>query len=237
MQGLDLESKDLDEVKKDLILNNIGSSHFKSILDHIGRRDLDTVHYNEVMEYMTRRYQRKINIFYERYKFGNRSRHHSESDMDFIAALKELSVNCDFGEATDERVRDRFVLQLNDQSIQQDLMRKFHTNDATLDEVLEEVLVLSTSTKAVSIMKNNTNNKGDSDEVVMKVSPDRASKKQSENRMSTTLPMVLDPKVSCVRCGRSKHKLGDRCPATNIECHLCKAKGHFAAVCIKFGKA
>ncbi|KII63600.1 hypothetical protein RF11_16412 [Thelohanellus kitauei] len=110
------DSKNQDDLKKDLLKN-------------ICRN----LHYNTVLEYIARRLQQNIYIFYMRYKFRKRIRHRSDLVIDFVAALK----------------------------IQQYLVRKFHANDATIYELLEEVLVLLTSTKLVSVMKNNMNNKGD----------------------------------------------------------------------------
>ena len=35
---------------------------------------------------------------------------------------------------------------------------------------------------------------------------------------------------SCTRCGREAHPR-EKCPAINAECHRCKRKGHYGAMC------
>ncbi|KII64756.1 hypothetical protein RF11_06648 [Thelohanellus kitauei] len=134
MQGLDLTGEELDEFKKDLLLNNLECTHFKTIVDHVGAIGSKTTTYSKIVSYMATRHQEKINVFYERFNFGNRSRRGNETIMEFLGALKDLSVNCDFGDQVDERIRDQFVLKLKDESIHQDLMRRFTTIKSTLDE-------------------------------------------------------------------------------------------------------
>ncbi|KII64146.1 hypothetical protein RF11_09340 [Thelohanellus kitauei] len=172
MQGVEVDGDNdkLEELKKDLLLNNIGSGNFKTILDHIGISNVDAITYEMIVAFMTRRHQQKLNIFLERFTFGNRVRGHNETIMDFLSSLKDLAVNCNFGESSDERIRDQFVLKLNDECMQQDLMRRFHTNEASLDEVVEEALVLSTSKRAASTIRGSSNCKSEAEyDIVMKV--------------------------------------------------------------------
>ena len=39
------------------------------------------------------------------------------------------------------------------------------------------------------------------------------------------------PDHKCTRCGKPRHKLGDKCPAKTATCHKCKRKGHYSSQC------
>ncbi|KII74105.1 hypothetical protein RF11_08483 [Thelohanellus kitauei] len=90
MQGLVLTGEELDELKKDLLLNNLGCTHLKTIVDHVGAIGSKTTTYSKIVSYMATRHQEKINVFYERFNFGNRSRRGNETIMEFLGALKEF---------------------------------------------------------------------------------------------------------------------------------------------------
>lgn len=50
-----------------------------------------------------------INVVVERHKFRQRAQRPNESLADYVAALRELLVNCDFGDRGDEMLRDQLV--------------------------------------------------------------------------------------------------------------------------------
>lgn len=51
----------------------------------------------------------KVNVVAERNKFRQRAQRPGESIVQYVAALRELLVNCDFGTLTDDMIRDQIV--------------------------------------------------------------------------------------------------------------------------------
>ncbi|KII62322.1 hypothetical protein RF11_15311 [Thelohanellus kitauei] len=123
---------------------------------------------------MSARYTKRINVFLQRYQFGERNRR-EESIIDFVTALKDLAVNCDFGNLTEERVRDQFVLKLKEPHIQQEITRKFFSNKASLQEVVDEAILVSSSTKTATKMQKR-------EDRISEESPDEICKVEYKNK-------------------------------------------------------
>ncbi|KII66216.1 hypothetical protein RF11_04790 [Thelohanellus kitauei] len=61
MQGLDIEGNELDALKRDLFMANVGSTHFKYISENL--KDVFTREngYEAIIEFMSARYTKRIN--------------------------------------------------------------------------------------------------------------------------------------------------------------------------------
>ena len=46
----------------------------------------------------------KVNVAFERYKFHQRAQRPGESTAQFVAALREIAVNCEFSDLSDEMI-------------------------------------------------------------------------------------------------------------------------------------
>uniref|UniRef100_A0A5S6QJL9 Retrotransposon gag domain-containing protein n=1 Tax=Trichuris muris TaxID=70415 RepID=A0A5S6QJL9_TRIMR len=75
----------------------------------------------------------------ERVHFWQRFRHDEESVVRFRNALRGLASHCEFGPSLAERLRDQLVIGNNNTTWQQELLRLFPTNDATLQQVEDAV--------------------------------------------------------------------------------------------------
>ena len=58
----------------------------------------------------------------QRFKFNSRVRGEGESIADFVAALRQLSEHCAFGETLQDVLRDRLVCGVKDERIQRRLL-------------------------------------------------------------------------------------------------------------------
>ncbi len=54
-------------------------------------------------------FQLATNVVVERHKFRQRAQRLNESVKDYVVALCELSIHCNFGERTDEMIRNQLV--------------------------------------------------------------------------------------------------------------------------------
>ncbi|KII72995.1 hypothetical protein RF11_08170 [Thelohanellus kitauei] len=129
MHGLDIEGNELDVLKTDLYVANVGSIHFKYMSENLKGVFTWENGYESIID-------------------DNNLEKETEEEWitDFVSVLKDLAVNRHFGNLTEERLRDQFVLKLNEQHIKQEMIRKFYLNKASLQEVVDEAILVSSST-------------------------------------------------------------------------------------------
>ena len=146
-----------------------------------------------------------------RFNFNTRARKPAESIADYIAALRELAMNCNFGskERLEEMLRDRLVCGVNHQGIQRKLLSEgniSYTDALALAQSIEsaedDAKKLGGSTPLQPV--HYTQTKGVS---------------LASSRTSPT----------CYRCG-GLH-LAPVCPHKEKVCRHCKKKGHLDRVC------
>ncbi|KAJ8911780.1 hypothetical protein NQ315_008833 [Exocentrus adspersus] len=65
----------------------------------------------------------KKNTVYERFKFYKRNQLEGESFEQFLAEIKKLAQSCEFKELFDEMIRDRIVIGVSDENLQERLLR------------------------------------------------------------------------------------------------------------------
>ncbi|CDW60681.1 hypothetical protein TTRE_0000907201, partial [Trichuris trichiura] len=105
-----------EPARRALLLSKVGKQHFRLLVDHFKPRAIQDVAYGG----SRMRFRRK-----------------NESVMQFVNALRGLAGKCDFGNALSERLRDQVVIGINNVNWQQELLRQFPSNAATLQQVEE----------------------------------------------------------------------------------------------------
>ena len=65
-----------------------------------------------------------VNTAFERYRFNLRGQRSEESFEQYVAALRQLAVRCDFGNITpDQILRDRIMFGITDHKVRDRLLR------------------------------------------------------------------------------------------------------------------
>ena len=65
--------------------------------------------YSAVLGALTVFFMPKVNVVFERYKFRQRAQRPGESTAQFVAALREIAVYCEFSDLSDEMIRDQLM--------------------------------------------------------------------------------------------------------------------------------
>ena len=107
------------------------------------------VNYDEIVSVLKKHYQPQINIIYERFKFNTRKQEPNESNSDYVAALRSLASNCEFGAKLAEYLRDRLVAGIYDEATQRVLLA---TKDLTFDSAIEIAFAREAAAKDSSAM-------------------------------------------------------------------------------------
>lgn len=152
----------------------------------------------------------KINPAYERYKFNKMKQQEGESFTDFLTTARLQAKKCQFGNLTDELLRDRIIVGISNDDVREKLL-----GDPTID--LEKAIHLCRASEQATLqLKEMTAKETKTVDVV-----NAKTKKNSSHQ--------TDWKKNCKYCG-STHRRAE-CPAYGKTCNSCRKVGHFAAVC------
>lgn len=88
------------------------------------------------------------NVISERFKFKQRKQAHGESIGAFVAALKQISLGCDFGDSLSLNLRDQIVWGLRSERIQRRLLAEV---ELTYDRAVQLCLSLEAAEKEARI--------------------------------------------------------------------------------------
>ena len=168
------------------------------------------------------------NVIYERARFNRRNQQSGETAENYIVALYELAEHCDYGDMTEELIRDRLVVGIRDTALSEKLQM-----DSGL--TLEAAKKAIRQREAVHEQQRTLNEGSKASADLDAVRPQQKSKRPAagiqrrENRQRYT---TQQSDGKCSRCGRERHPRS-KCPAKEAVCHYCGRKGHYGAKCRK----
>jgi len=152
-----------------------------------------------------------------RFKFNKRDQMQSETIAEFVAQLRKLSENCNFGTQLDFMLRDRLVCGIRDEDIQRKLLCD---PTLTLTTAMDIALAGEAALRQASEIRRNNEH---SDSTVNLVKSRGLTRNFSKSKQSN------QQKKPCYRCGMH-HPQGE-CKFLKVTCHYCKKIGHIAKVC------
>ena len=153
----------------------------------------------------------KTNIIYERYKFNNCAQQADERFDHYLVRLRELASTCDYGNLTDDFLRDRIVCGITDNTLRKRLLQE---SSLTLDKC---VMLCKASEATVTHMQAMKLTKDESAEVKFVHQKQKTAKKEYTN--------------NCRYCGKTHELVKTRCPAYGKTCTTCGKMNHFATKC------
>ena len=115
---------DIDSVeKKRAILRSIcGPTTYSLIRSLVSPKKATEYTFAELVEKVAKHFNPRPSATVQRYKFNSRCRQSGESVADYVAALRALSENCEFGDTLNDMLRDRLVWGIDDSRIQHRLL-------------------------------------------------------------------------------------------------------------------
>ncbi|XP_060075467.1 uncharacterized protein K02A2.6-like [Ylistrum balloti] len=172
-------------------------------------------------------------VIAERFKFHSRKQNDTETISDYLASLKRLSVDCDFGDFLNQALRDRFVCGLKNDVIQKKLLAETDLDFNKAVQIAQAMEMAYKNTSEIHVMakpevpihhvKRGGRNsfkggmQGQRSEKFEKTTP---SKQKSGN---------CHDRKQCFRCG-GKHSPDD-CKFKNEKCYECQRVGHIGRKC------
>ena len=156
-----------------------------------------------------------------------------ESVREYVTVLHELVANCNFGQLSDELIRDQLIEKTNNPRVRERLLMEPDTL------TLEKAIILTSRIEVVvkeslSIKKSETRATDSTKFEAPRVQAVRAKSQYSAAKLNSRTHTATNTRVQvpCGNCGYSSHATGSaKCPARAKTCRLCSKMNHFAKFC------
>ena len=100
--------------------------------------------FDELKAELKKHFEPKKVVIAERFNFHRRNQAPGESIAEYVAELRKLTTNCDFGDYLEEALRDRFVCGLRSETTQKQLLTKA---ELTLQRAVEVAQAIEAAEK------------------------------------------------------------------------------------------
>jgi len=241
-----------------VLLTKISPDTYKLVRDLCAPDKPSTKSYAELVKLVNDHLNPKPSETMERCKFYQTHQTTTELVADFIPRLKNLAINCNFGDAK-VALRDQLVCGLRDHATKKALFREeklMYESAYKIAAAMEEAeknatstdkVNKSTSDSAASVNVIQSNSRNDKPRQITSNTNARGRGAyrgvrrgqrynnkhpvNSSNRAphNNTKPQSAG-RSQCFCCGRSDHWARD-CPQRYSTCHSCKRRGHLATMC------
>jgi hypothetical protein len=209
----DIEDDEPDK-KKAVFLTIIGPKQYSLLRDLCAPQKIADKTYEELCKLMQNHHEPVPPMYLQRTKFESRIRKPGESVQQFVAAIREISEHCNFGDTLEERLCERIVRGINDEHIQRQLLREKDLNLQKAIDIAQSTAI--TAQGAKEIINSESHASGSNINVLRNKSFKPQKQFQSHSKV-------------CMRCGKD-HK-GVQCKFKDSECYKCGKTGHIQAVC------
>ena len=181
-------------------------------------------------------FQSDTDVRSARLRFRNISQGPDESNVIYLANLREAVEACNFGELSDEMLRDRFVEGCRSDQLRDKLVM---TDGLTLSKLTEIAEAHDRGLQRKSLLHKAAVTPAAPAATVEVAFTGRRSEASSNGASRKQKPKQRSPKKgTCRACGRKGHWAKDNeCTARNQKCFKCHVVGHFSKCCPNPGKS
>lgn len=240
-------ANEVDNSKKvAILLTSIGMDGYSLLKDLSTPEKPSSKTYEELVNLMSTHLQPKPSEITERYKFKERLQHENESVHQFIANLKKLSVNCNFGNNLESVLRDQIVWGVRNNNIKKRLLsetdltyKKCVELAVSMEATMREVSELAAGTSKINLVKNRYQRPTQNAQRNQPIQQHQPSHGQQRNQQrsqpyngqrSQTSDHQNSKMKTCFCCGKGNHISKD-CYYRNFTCNFCGKVGHLKKVC------
>ena len=221
-----LTGEDKAEKRRATFLTLIGPATYKRLKSLVSPKKPHEKTFDQLVEVLTKHYSPKPVEIMQRYRFYSRSRRTGESVAEFVADLRSLAKDCNFGDTLETMLRDKLACGINDPSIQKKLLA-----EEGLD--FKRALAIAEGTEAADRDLREMRTPRTEFSTRVKQEPVNKVQPRSEKPRSSRYPETQNSDARekpCYRCGGTNHKARD-CKFREQYCRKCELKGHIARVC------
>ncbi|KAK0149179.1 hypothetical protein N1851_010298 [Merluccius polli] len=234
-----------------ILLSSVGSQTYSLMRNLVSPAKPGDKTFDELVKLLKDHFNPKPSEIVQRFKFNSRNRKHGETVMEYVAVLRKLAQDCNYGDKLSEMIRDRLVCGIGDDRIQHRLLSE---PDLTFDKALKLAQAIETASKdvkdrderiltritriilvlgksALSVPDTRFSRVSGStlvkDLQSLECAPSHTRAPHSVLKMSTKqIPSRHQHQhTACYRCGGEQHRAGD-CRFIKETCHKCGKVGH-----------
>ena len=222
--------------RRAILLTSVGEQTYTLLRSLTSPRGPADFSYGELCKLLQSHFQPKPNTILQRYNFYSTYRKSDQSIGDFVAELKNLARNCDFGHTKagaqltaelilEENLRDRLVCGVADPAIQRRLLGE---TDLDFKKALQIALAMESAAANTAQLSSPAH--GDASSAVHHVTTHKQTAKKWEKKPA------LNRHKPCFRCGKTSHS-AEECRFKDAQCRYCHKEGHIMSNCFAKQKA
>lgn len=157
--------------------------------------------------------------------FERRNQTSNETAAEYVAKLRELAEDCNFGTNLDERLRDCLVGGIKDLAVQKRLLME---QKLTLDQAVKMINAAECSENHLSEIRNGAGSTSYNVHALSRNGPQRKYTERDHERGKQT--QYKNSKRSCFRCD-GQHS-ANHCRFKTSNCNFCHKLGHIEKACL-----
>ncbi|MEE4247203.1 MAG: reverse transcriptase domain-containing protein, partial [Kangiellaceae bacterium] len=162
------------------------------------------------------------------FRFNSRNRTKGESVSDFMADLRRLAQDCEYGNQLNDMLRDRLVCGIANVQIQKRLLTE---KDLTLTKAVKISQAAEMASRNAEELKPNVLSHPTGPQVNFKSAIKPKTKPMKSKLKQEATNYNTGSRRSWYRCGSKEH-LANKCNFKNVQCSYCKKVGHLQKVCL-----
>lgn len=137
--------------QKAILLSSVGSQTYSLLRNLLSPVKPGTKTFGELVELLKEHFNPKPSEILQRFKFNSRAREDGEMVLEYVAVLRKLAHDCNYGEKLTEMLRDRLVCGINEDRIQRRLLAETHL---TFEKALKIAQAMETANKDVKDLQS-----------------------------------------------------------------------------------
>ena len=220
------EADDVSDRKKvAILLSSIGNTGYNLLKAWCGTEKPNTKRYDELKKLLMDHLCPKPPKTSERFKFYQIKQQTGETLSLYLARIREAATHCDFGDAYDEMISDKFVGGLSNAKTRNSLLNedKLTTAQAFEKATAKEAAETSSTVLGQNAVNKVSHTRFSSNKPQSRPGSGKVTKKQYQKGKNT---------VICEKCTFKGHS-AEQC---RTKCLYCKKEGHIVANCRKKDK-
>uniref|UniRef100_A0A7M5UIV2 CCHC-type domain-containing protein n=1 Tax=Clytia hemisphaerica TaxID=252671 RepID=A0A7M5UIV2_9CNID len=207
-----------DNRKRSLLLHLMGTAS-QEIFETLPNQG-DT--FDQAIAALDAHFSVKKSVPYERSVFHNAKQEPQESIEQYITRLRKLTTHCEYGESTDDQIRDQVIASCRSSKHRTKFLQE---KNLTLQKVIDIGQSIELASHQSKQIANYVRPKRNAPRFNKRQQPPQNNQQQRQHQENK------NQQVECGRCGYKNHKSSECRRSKNVKCGTCGKIGHFEKMC------